>query len=62
MQVQALDLSAPVLPGMPERRTHDYVRGGVNTLFAAPDTAAGEVIGQIHHRHRAVPSRSSSCG
>lgn len=52
-QIQALDRSAPVLPGMPERRTHDYVRGGVITLFAA----AGEVIGQIHRRHRAVEFR-----
>ncbi|MEU1301591.1 IS630 family transposase [Streptomyces shenzhenensis] len=56
-QIQALDRSAPVLPmmpGMPERRTHDYVRGGVTTLFAALNTATGEVIGQIHRRHRAV--------
>ena len=56
-QIQALDRSAPVLPmmpGMPERRTHDYVRNGVTTLFAALNTATGEVIGQIHRRHRAV--------
>jgi len=55
-QIQALDRSAPVLPmmpGMPERRTHDYVRGGVTTLFAALNIATGEVIGQIHRRHRA---------
>ncbi|MDX3381446.1 IS630 family transposase [Streptomyces niveiscabiei] len=59
-QIQALDRSAPVLPmmpGMPERRTHDYVRGGVTTLFAALNTATGEVIGQIHRRHRAVEFR-----
>ncbi len=59
-QIQALDWSAPVLPmmpGMPERRTHDYVRGGVTTLFAALNTATGEVIGQIHRRHRAVEFR-----
>ncbi|CAM5240100.1 IS630 family transposase [Streptomyces hirsutus] len=43
-----------MMPGMPERRTHDYVRGGVTTLFAALNTATGEVIGQIHRRHRAV--------
>jgi transposase len=56
-QIQALDRSAPVLPmmpGMPERRTHDYVRHGTTTLFAALNTATGEVIGQIHRRHRAV--------
>ncbi|MGW1667019.1 IS630 family transposase [Streptomyces microflavus] len=59
-QIQALDRSAPVLPmmpGMPERRTHDYVRGGVTTLFAALDVATGEVIGSIHRRHRAVEFR-----
>lgn len=56
-QIQALDRSAPVLPmmpGMPQRRTHDYVRHGVTTLFAALDVATGEVIGSIHRRHRAV--------
>lgn len=52
-QIQALDRSAPVLPmmpGMPERRTHDYIRHGVTTLFAALDVATGS----IHRRHRAV--------
>jgi transposase len=56
-QIQALDRSAPVLPmmpGMPERRTHDYVRNGITTLFAAFDTATGEVISSIHRRHRAA--------
>lgn len=55
-QIQALDRSAPVLPmmpGMPERRTHDYVRNGITTLFAALDVATGKVIGSIHRRHRA---------
>ena len=45
-QIQALDRSAPVLPmmpGMPERRTHDYVRHGTTTLFAALDVATGEI-------------------
>jgi transposase len=54
-QIQALDRSAPVLPmmpGMPERRTHDYVRYGITTLFAALDVATGTVIGSIHRRHR----------
>ncbi|MCH0557317.1 IS630 family transposase [Streptomyces sp. MUM 16J] len=56
-QIQALDRSAPVLPmmpGRPERRTHDYLRGGVTTLFAALNTATGEVIGSLHRRHRAA--------
>ncbi|MEU8138136.1 IS630 family transposase [Streptodolium elevatio] len=56
-QIQALDRSAPVLPmmpGMPERRTHDYSRGGTTTLFAALNVATGQVIGQIHRRHRAT--------
>ena len=59
-QIQALDRSAPVLPmmpGMPERRTHDYLRHGITTLFAALDVATGEVIGQIHRRHRAAEFR-----
>jgi transposase len=56
-QIQALDRSQPVLPmmpGMPERRTHDYVRNGITTLFAAFDTATGEVISSLHRRHRAA--------
>lgn len=56
-QIQALDRSAPVLPmmpGLPERRTHDYLRHGVTTLFAALDIATGEVVGSIHRRHRAI--------
>ncbi len=56
-QIQALDRSAPVLPmmpGLPERRTHDYVRHGITTLFAALDVATGEIYGSIHRRHRAV--------
>jgi transposase len=59
-QIQALDRSAPVLPmmpGMPERRTHDYLRHGITTLFAALDVATGEVIGSIHRRHRASEFR-----
>ena len=56
-QIQALDRTAPVLPmmpGLPERRTHDYLRNGITTLFAALDVATGEVYGSIHRRHRAV--------
>jgi len=59
-QIQALNRSAPVLPmmpGMPERRTHDYVRAGTTTLFAALDVATGQVIGSLHRRHRAVEFR-----
>jgi len=55
--IQALDRSSPVLPmmpGMPERRTHDYARSGVTTLFAALDVSSGQVIGSLHRRHRAV--------
>ena len=59
-QVQALDRSQPVLPmmpGMPERRTHDYLRNGVTSLFAALDLATGRVIGSLHRRHRSVEFR-----
>jgi transposase len=55
-QIQALDRSQPVLPmmpGMPERRTHDYYRNGITTLFAAFDVADGSVISELHHQHRA---------
>ena len=54
-QIQALDRTQPMLPlapGIPERRTHDYMRHGTTTLFAALDMATGEVIGQMHRRHR----------
>jgi transposase len=56
-QVQALDRSQPVLPmmpGMPERRTHDYLRHGVTSLFAAFNIADGTVISALHRRHRAI--------
>lgn len=56
-QMQALDRSQPVLPmmpGMPERRSHDYARHGTSSLFAAFDIADGTVISQIHRRHRAA--------
>ncbi|MET7951848.1 IS630 family transposase, partial [Micromonospora sp. NPDC005324] len=54
-QMQALDRTAPMLPmmpGVPERRTHDYVRHGTTSLFAALDIATGKVIGQHQRRHR----------
>ena len=56
-QIQALDRSQPVLPmmpGMPERRTHDYQRNGITTLFAAFDVADGTVISELHRQHRAT--------
>ena len=55
-QIQALDRSQPVLPmmpGVPQRITHDYVRAGTTTLFAALEVATGKVIGSLHRRHRA---------
>jgi transposase len=62
-QVQALDRSQPVfpmMPGVPERATHDYIRAGTLDLFAALEVAgptAGRVITQIHARHRAIEFR-----
>lgn len=54
-QIQALDRTAPILPmmpGVPERATHDYVRHGASSLFAALDLASGKVIGSMHTKHR----------
>jgi transposase len=54
-QIQALDRTQPILPlapGVAERRTHDDMRHGTTTLFAALDIASGEVIGELHRRHR----------
>ena len=54
-QVQALDRTRPVLPqrpGVPERQTHDYIRYGTTSLFAALDIATGKVIGSCHRRHQ----------
>jgi len=54
-QVQALDRTQPILPmrpGTPERHTHDYVRHGVTSLFAALNIATGAVIHETHRRHR----------
>jgi transposase len=59
-QIQALDRSQPVLPmmpGMPERRSHDYVRHGTTSLFAAFNIADGRVISSLHRRHRAAEFR-----
>lgn len=55
-QIQALDHTQPLLqlsPGQIERRTHDYVRHGTTSLYAAFDIASGRAIGQCSQRHRA---------
>jgi len=54
-QIQALNRTAPVfpmLPGTPARASHDYVRHGTSSLYAALDLATGQVIGSLHSRHR----------
>ncbi|MDQ2861891.1 MAG: IS630 family transposase [Pseudomonadota bacterium] len=59
-QIQALDRSQPMLPmrpGQPARRSHDYKRHGVTSLFAALDIATGQVIGKCFPRHRAAEFR-----
>ena len=56
-QVQALARSQPafpMMPGMPEKRTHDYLRHGTTSLFAAFNTADGSVISSLHRRHRSI--------
>ena len=56
-QVQALarcQPAFPMMPGMPEKRTHDYVRHGTTSLFAAFNTAAGTVISSIRRQHRSI--------
>jgi len=54
-QVQALDRTRPLLPmrpGLPAQQTHDYIRHGTTSLFAALNVATGTVIGECHRRHR----------
>jgi len=56
-QIQALDRTRPILPmlpGTPERATHDYTRHGTSSLYAALDLTSGKVIGRLHERHRAI--------
>jgi transposase len=56
-QIQALDRTAPILPmlpGVPQRATHDYKRAGTSSLYAALDITTGKVIGRLHSRHRAI--------
>ena len=59
-QIQALERTAPLLPmrpGRPERRTHDYIRHGTTSLFAALDVATGQVLGKCYQRHRSIEFR-----
>ena len=59
-QIQALDRSRavlPMMPGMPERRTRDYYRHGITSLFAASSIDDGTVISSLHRRHRAAEFR-----
>lgn len=54
-QIQALDRTQPGLPmkkGRGQTMTHDYKRNGTTTLFAALNTATGEVFGLCQQRHR----------
>src|SRR5215211_3338962 len=54
-QIQALERTQPVrpvAPGRAEQRTHDYVRHGTTTLFAALEVATGQVTDACHPRHR----------
>src|SRR3954452_293977 len=61
-QIQALDRTRPILPmlpGTPQRATHDYTRHGTTSLYAALDLTTGKVIDSLHERHRA--SSTNSC-
>src|SRR5258708_2083268 len=54
-QVQALDRTQPILPirpGLPEKATHDYIRHGTTTLFAALEIATGKVTDACYPQHR----------
>jgi transposase len=54
-QIQALNRTQPVfpmMPGTPARASHDYVRHGTSSLYAALDLCTGQVIGSLHSRHR----------
>jgi transposase len=54
-QIQALDRTAPILPlrpGLPEKATHDYLRHGTTTLYAALEVATGKVTDACFPRHR----------
>jgi transposase len=54
-QIQALNRTAPILPirpGLPEKATHDYMRNGTTTLFAALEVATGKVVDACYPKHR----------
>ena len=54
-RIQALERTQPILPmvpGVTERRTHDYKHHGTTSLFAALDTATGRVVGKCYKHHR----------
>jgi hypothetical protein len=54
-QIQSLDRTVPILPirpGLPTKATHDYVRNGTTTLFAALEVATGRVEQVCLPRHR----------
>ena len=56
-QIQALNRTQPMLPfstGFTEKRTHEYQRNGVTSLFAALDIATGNIIGKCYKQHRSV--------
>jgi transposase len=59
-QIQAPGRTAPVLPlmpGSPQRRSHDDTRHGTTNLYAALNLASGLVISQLTPRHRAIEFR-----
>jgi transposase len=48
-------LPPPLRPGLPARRTHDYIRHGTTTLFAALETGTGKITADacyLRHRHQ----------
>ena len=62
-QTQALERKAPVLPlrpGVPEKRSHDYIRHGTTSLFAALETATGTITSACYPGTGTRSSCSSS--
>lgn len=56
-QVQVLPRSQPafpMMPGMPVKRTHDYVRNDTTSLFAAMNVDDGTVVASTHRKHRSI--------
>lgn len=53
-QIQAVNRTAPGRPGIPTRQTHDYIRHGTTTLFAALNVLDGTIIGRCQTRHRHI--------